>query len=136
MNRALRAVGGGVVGTVVMTFFLLILDTQARGAVSVSSVIARFVGVPGRPLLALLLFAAVLLLGWPLVFAVVERSLPGGSDSASRGVVFAAVIWVAFVVVGRGDVSGPILVIYVGFSLIAHLAYGFTLGAVYGRLGR
>lgn len=136
MHRGLRAVGGGVAGTVVMTAFLVVLDTQARGALSVPATIARFVGVPGRPLLALAVFAVVLVVGWPLLFLAVERSLPGGPDPAARAAVFAALLGIAFVVVGRGDIAGPILVLYVGFGLMAHLAYGFALGAVYGRLGR
>ena len=136
MNRALRAVGGGVAGTIVLGIFLLVLDTQARGAVSIPSVIARFLGVPGRPILGIALFAAVNVVLWPLLFVAVERYLPRGPDPASRGVVFAAIIGIVFVFMGRGEVSGPIFFVYVGFSLIAHLAYGFVFGSIYGRLAR
>ncbi|WP_435077384.1 DUF6789 family protein [Halococcus sp. AFM35] len=134
MHRALRAVGGGVVGTFVLGFFLLVLDTQARGALSVAGVIARFLGISGRPVLAIALFAVLTAVGWPLLFVAVEEYLPLGPDPAARAVVFAGVIGVVFVAVGRGTIAGPILVIYVGFSLLAHLAYGFVLGSVYGRL--
>jgi hypothetical protein len=134
MHRALRAVVGGVVGTLVLGFFLLVLDTQARGAVSVAAVIGRFLGIAGQPLVAIALFAVLTVVGWPALFVAVEEYLPLGPDPAARGVVFAAVIAVVFVVVGRGAIAGPILVIYVGFSVLAHLAYGFTLGSVYGRL--
>jgi hypothetical protein len=134
MHRALRAVAGGVVGALVLGFFLLVLDTQARGAVSVPAVIGRFLGIAGRPLLAIALFAVLTVIGWPALFVTVEEYLPLGPDPAARGVVFAAVIAVAFVVVGRGTITGPILVIYVGFAMLAHLAYGFALGSVYGRL--
>lgn len=119
-----------------MGFFLTVLDVQARSAVDVPAVVARFVGTPGRYGLAVLLFGVVGVVVWPLLFLAVEEYLPGGPDSATRGVVFAAVVWVAFVLVGRGDISGPVLVLYVGFTLIAHLAYGFTFGAVYDRLDR
>lgn len=134
MHRALRAVAGGVAGTLVMGFLLLVLDTQARGAVAVPAVVARFLGIPGRPLVALALFAVVAVVVWPALFVAVEDFLPLGPDPAVRGVVFAGVVGVVFVVVGRGDVTGPILVIYVGLSVLAHLAYGFVLGSVYGRL--
>jgi hypothetical protein len=134
MHRALRAVAGGVVGTLVLGVFLLVLDTQARGALSVAAVIGRFLGISGRPLLAIALFAVLTVVGWPALFVAVEEYLPLGPDPAARGVVFAAVIAVAFVVVGRGAIAGPILVIYVGFAVLAHLAYGFALGSVYGRL--
>ena len=136
MHRALRAVGGGVVGTLVLGFFLLVLDTQARGALSVAGVVARFLGIPGRPVLAVALFVALAAVGWPALFVAVEEYLPFGPDPAARGVVFAAVIGVVFVVVGRGTIGGPILVLYVGFAMLAHLAYGFALGSVYGRLAR
>lgn len=135
MHRVVRALGGGVVGTAALSFFLLVLDTQARTALSVPAAIARFVGMPGDPLIAVALFAATVLIVWPLLFVALEDSLPRGPDPAARGMVFAAIIWVAFVLLGRGDIAGPILIIYVGFTLIAHLAYGFALGAVYGRLG-
>jgi hypothetical protein len=134
MHRALRAVAGGVVGTVVLGGFLLVLDTQVRGALSVAAVIGRFLGIAGRPLLAIALFAVLTAVGWPALFVAVEESLPLGPDPAARGVVFAAVIGIVFVVVGRGTIAGPVVVIYVGFSVLAHLAYGFALGSVYGRL--
>jgi hypothetical protein len=134
MHRALRAVAGGVVGTVVLGGFLLVLGTQSRSAMSVTAVIGRFLGLAGRPLLAIVLFGIVTVVGWPVLFAAVEEYLPFGPDPAARGVAFAAVIGVVFVVVGRGPITGPILVIYVGFSVLAHLAYGFALGSVYGRL--
>ncbi len=134
MHRALRAVGGGVVGTLVLGFFLLVLDTQARGALSVAGVVGRFLGISGRPVLAIALFAVLTAVGWPLLFVAVEEYLPFGPDPAARAVVFAGVIGVVFVAVGRGAIVGPILVIYTGFSLLAHLAYGFVLGSVYGRL--
>jgi hypothetical protein len=134
MHRALRAVAGGVVGTVVLGGFLLVLDTQSRGAISVAAVIGRFLGLAGRPLLAIALFGVVTAVGWPALFVAVEEYLPFGPDPAARGVAFAAVIGIVFVVVGRGPITGPILVIFVGFSVLAHLAYGFALGSVYGRL--
>lgn len=134
MHRVVRALGGGVAGTAVLSFFLLVLDTQARAALSVPAVVARFVGTPGNPPVAVVLFAVTALFVWPLLFIALEDSLPRGPDPAARGVVFAAIIWVVFVLLGRGDIAGPVLVVYVGFTLIAYLAYGFALGAVYGRL--
>jgi hypothetical protein len=134
MHRALRAVAGGVVGTLVLGFFLLVLDTQARGALSIGSVIGRFLGISGPPVLAIALFTVLTVVGWPALFVAVEEYLPFGPDPAARGVAFAAIVGVAFVVVGRGPIRGPILVLYVGFSLLAHLAYGFAFGSVYGRL--
>lgn len=134
MHRALRAVVGGLVGTVVLGGFLLVLDTQSRGAMSVVAVIGRFLGITDRPLAAIALFAGLSAVGWPALFVAVEEYLPFGPDPAARAVAFAAVIGVVFVVVGRGPIGGPILVIFVGLSMVAYLAYGFALGSIYGRL--
>ncbi|WP_256686674.1 DUF6789 family protein [Halococcus qingdaonensis] len=134
MHRALRAITGGLVGTVVLGGFLLVLDTQARGTLSVAAVVGRFLGIDGRPLIAIALFAVVTVVVWPALFVAVEEYLPFGPDPAARAVAFAAVIGIVFVVVGRGSITGPILVIYVGFSVLAHLAYGFAFGSIYGRL--
>ena len=69
-----------------------------------------------------------------MLFVALEYRIPRGPDPAARGVVFATVLWVAFVITGRGDIGGPILVIFAVFTLLAHWAYGFVLGAVYSRL--
>lgn len=49
-------------------------------------------------------------------------------------IVFAFVLWIAFVITGRGPIGWPLIIVYAGLTLLAHLAYGFTLGAVYARL--
>lgn len=134
MNRAVSAIAGGVAATAVFSLLLLLLEAQTRSAVFIFDAVARFVGVPGSPAVGFVLFALAGAVAWPLLFVALEEYIPRGPDPAARGVVFASVLWVAFVGANRSDVSGPVLLIYLPFTLFAHWAYGFTLGAVYGRL--
>lgn len=134
MNRVSSVIAGGVAATAVMTLMLLLLEVETRSAMDVFYVIALFVGTPQDPATGFALFVFAGVVAWPLLFLALEPYLPRGPDPAARGVVFAAILWVPFVVLGRGDIAGPLLIIYVGFTLLAHVAYGFTLGAVYGRL--
>ena len=136
MHRALRAIAGGAAGTAVMLVILLIGEAQTRYLMGTPAAIARFVGTPGRLYVGLLLFVAAGILLWPLLFVAVTRfrPIPEEGDAAVRGMAFAVVLWIAFVILGSGDLGGAIFVLYLVFTLLAHLAYGFTLGAVFARL--
>ena len=136
MHRALRAIVGGAVGTGIMLVILLIGEAQSRFLIGTPAAIARFVGMPGRIYVGFLVFILAGVLLWPLVFIAVNRvrPIPDGGDAAVRGMLFAVVLWIAFVILGSGDQSGAILVLYLVFTLLAHLAYGFTLGAIFARL--
>lgn len=133
MHRLLRAVAGGTAGTALLSLLLLMLDVETRSAVDIFSAIARFAGVPGELTLGFVVFLLAGSVAWPLLFTVAETVIPL-DDAAARGTVFAVPLWVAFVVVGRGGMTGSVFVVYASFTLLAHLAYGFTLGAVYARL--
>lgn len=134
MNRPTAALGGGVAGTAVLSLLLLLLEVETRSVIGIFDVIARFVRMPGSPAVGFVVFLAAGVVAWPLLFVALERYLPGGPDPARRGLVFATALWVAFVVLGRGDIHGHLLIVYVAFTLLAHLAYGFALGAVYAWL--
>lgn len=134
MNRAVSAVAGGITGTAVLSLLLLLLEVETRSAIPMFDVIARFVGTPDDPVVGFVLFALAGSVAWPLLFVVLEPSLPRGPDPVARGVVFGSALWVAFVVTGRGDIGGSLLVVYAAYTLFAHWAYGAALGAVYGRL--
>lgn len=134
MNRPLSAVGGGVVGTTVLSMLLLLLEVETREQIGVFAAVARFVGMPGNLTLGFVLYVLAGVVAWPLLFLALEEYLPGGPDPATRGMVFALLLWIPFVLLGRGSIGGALLVVYAVFTLIAHAAYGFTLGAVYNRL--
>ena len=133
MNKPTSAVVGGAVGVAVLSVILLVIDVETRSRIEIFEVIARFVGMPGNLVLGFLLFLAVGTFVWPLVFVALESYLPVGPDPAIRGMGFALPLWAAFVVLGRGDLSGAILIVYTVLTLFAHLVYGFVLGAVYGH---
>lgn len=135
MHRLLRAIAGGVAGTALLSLLLLMLQVETRSAVEVFAAIARFAGVPGELALGFFVFLLAGSVAWPLLFTVVEPTIPL-DDPATRGTVFALPLWAAFVVVGRGEMNGSLLAVYASFTLLAHLAYGYTLGAVYARLAQ
>lgn len=138
MNRFLRAIGAGAAGTTVMMLVFLFAQVQTRARLGAPEAIARFVGVPDHQYVGLVIFVAVGVLVWPVVFVVVEEylaSLPGGRDAAIRGVVFGVVLWIAFLLLGTGELTWPFVLLYLLFTLLGHVAYGFTLGVVYQRLG-
>lgn len=134
VNRPLGAVAGGVAGTGVMSVVFVLLEVETRSAIGIFAVIARYVGVPRQLWFGFLLFAVVGSVVWPLLFVALEEYIPRGPDPAVRGLVFAAALWVPFVVLGRGDLAGPVVVVYAAFTFVAHLLYGFTMGAVYATL--
>lgn len=134
MKRLPRAIAAGISATAVMSVMLLMLEVQTRSEMHIFSVIARFIGTPDSPTIGFVLFAIAGSVAWPLLFLALEPYLPRGPDPAARGVVFATILWVPFVITGRGDIGGPLIVLFAAYTLFAHWAYGFTLGAVYGRL--
>lgn len=134
MNRGISAIGGGVVGTAILSALMIMLSFQTRGKVGIFEAIARFVGVPNRIVIGFVLFAAAGVFLWPLLFVVLEPYIPLGPDPANRGMVLASVLWIAFVLTSVWYVSWPIIIVYAVATLIAHLAYGFALGSVYAYL--
>ncbi|WP_439026036.1 DUF6789 family protein [Haloarchaeobius sp. DT45] len=130
----LAAISGGLAGVTVMSVLFVVFEVQTRTRMELFEVVARFAGVPGRVYVGFALFVAAGTLAWPLLFVALEAYVPLDLDPAAAGMAFATLLWVPFVVTGRGSLSGAILLVYAVSTLIAHLAYGFTLGAVYAYL--
>jgi hypothetical protein len=128
------AVVGGVVGTGVISGILVMLEVQMRDVLHLFDAVARFVGLPGQTFLGFVIYSLAGAVVWPLIFLALRPYLPRGPDPAAQGTVFATALWVVFAITGRGDLTGPLLVVYLVFTLLAHWAYGFTMGAVYGYL--
>ena len=135
-RTALRAVVGGAAGMVVMVLSLVMLNIQTRSALNLYGLVAGFVGVPGNRSLGFAIFIVVGVTLWPLLFAWAEPHLPPEGDPAVSGMLFATAIWLAFMVTSVPEVPTILLFIFGGYTLLAHLAYGFTLGLVYGWTGR
>ncbi|WP_415381370.1 DUF6789 family protein [Halosimplex sp. TS25] len=134
MHRALAALVAGAVATMVMSAALAIFEVQTRYAIGIFQAIARFVRMPDSVFLGFVVYALVGTVAWPLLFVSLKPYVPLDLDPAVAGMLFALPLWIAFAIVGRGDVTGAIVVLFVGFTLLAHLAYGFVLGAVYASL--
>lgn len=134
MNRPLSAVAGGVAGTAVLAFFLLLLEVETREEVAMFEVIARFAGLPDQLALGFVVFLLAGVFAWPLAFVGLEPYIPVGADPAARGLLVGFVLWVAFFLTGRGDIGYPVVIVFAVFTLVAHLVYGFVMGAVYARL--
>jgi hypothetical protein len=134
MHRILSAFVAGLVATVVMSLALAIFEVESRFAIGIFAAIARFVRVPGNLVLGFVVYALAGIVAWPLLFVSLKPYVPLELDAAVAGMLLAVPLWAAFAVVGRGDVGGPLLFLYLAFTLLAHLTYGFTLGAVYSSL--
>jgi len=132
VNRIVGGVLGGATGIAVMSVVFLMLEVETREQVQAFDAVARYVGMPGSTTVGFLVFAFVGTFIWPLLFVAIEPYLLF-DDSPSNGMTLGAALWIAFFVLGRGDLMGPLLVIFGGFSLAAHLAYGFILGALFDR---
>jgi hypothetical protein len=132
MDDTLAAIGGGIVGTVVMLVIFYGAEMTTGYSFQAPEVMATMINAPAVLGLALFVGAGAIL--WPLLFAVFGWRLPGSSQVAS-GVVVALILWVAFTVgfsqgLARGDVA-----LFVVVGLVAHLAYGVILGGAYQELG-
>lgn len=131
MSRFSDALGAGIAGTAVLSLLLLLLEVETRSAIGIFDAIARFARFPDDVGVGVAIFVAAGIVAWPLLFLAVEGWIPL-DDVATRGMAFAVPLWFAFVIVSGGVDSGA--VIFLPFTLLAHLAYGFTMGMVYGML--
>lgn len=137
MNRFLRAISAGVAATTVLMLVFLFSQVQTRSQLGAPEAIARFVGMPEHHIVGFAVFCAIGVLVWPVVFVLVREripGLPGERDPTVQGLLFGVVLWVAFLVLGTGQLTWPFVILYLFFTLIGHLAYGFVLGFVYERL--
>ncbi|MDS0280672.1 DUF6789 family protein [Haloarcula onubensis] len=134
MNRPFSAIVGGFVGTAAMSVVLTILEVEVRYGLGVFDAIARFVRVPGDPVLGFAIYVFVGTFGWPLLFCSLERYVPLTLDPAVAGTLLGTVLWLGFAIIGRGALDGVVLLVYLATTLVAHLVYGFSMGAVYAEL--
>ncbi|WP_254534966.1 DUF6789 family protein [Halomarina litorea] len=130
----------GFVGTVSMTVVLGIGQLLGVFDLTTFASIAELGGLDVlfdeslMPYLGYLVFLAGGMTTWPLIFAAIERFLPGTS-LPKRGVSFGTVMWTGFVI-AFVDVLPPNpattqIALYAGFTLLAHWIYGYGLGWVF-----
>lgn len=130
---------GGLVGTAAMTVGLFIAASLGAFEMASFRILAELTGlavvVPIDPLaLGYLIFLAGGMVTWPLLFASIGSYLPG-RRFATKGLPYGFVLWTGFVLAFADGVGGGFtLGLYAVLTLIAHLAYGFTLGSVFDYL--
>lgn len=132
MQRAWRAIVGGITGTLVMSVALLVMEVQTRARLALYEALARLFGVPDSLGLGFLIFAFFGVVVWPLLFTLVESKLPPSGDPAVSAMLFSSVLWLGFVLLGTTEIQVLLLPFYAVVTLLVHLVYGFTLGLVYG----
>ena len=133
LERAAGGIAGGIVGTTLMTGVLFLVNATLTPGIDVFGTLAELAGVGGSPTLGLALFFGAGTFAWPLLFVTLGAYLPGATRP-QQGIVFAAVLWTGFVVAFASRYAGFDLVVFVAFSVVTHLAYGWVLGFVSARL--
>jgi len=131
---------GGLVGTAAMSVGLFIASSLGVFRMSSFAALSDLTGLdlifPGNALaVGYLIFLAGGMVTWPLLFASIGSYLPG-SRFALKGLPYGFVLWTGFVLAFVEGVPGDglSLALYAILTLIAHLAYGFSLGSVFDYL--
>jgi hypothetical protein len=126
---------GGLAGTVTMT--VVLLAGSSVGAVNVEqfSLLASLLGfdvlLPVTDVAAgYLVFLAIGMFVWPLLLASIGRYLPG-DRFAVKGIPFGVALWTGFSIQFYSGESGSLLLAYLAITLVAHVAYGFSVGTVF-----
>lgn len=132
---AIAGAGGNVV---ILT--ALFVATQFGGFDPASfTVVAEILGLNAVLSGDALLYAglAVFVIGgltvFPLLLVTLGSFLPG-RRYATRGVVFGAIVWTGFVLAYNAGFQGLDLAVYVVFSFLGHLGYGFATGWLLDRM--
>jgi len=131
---------GGLVGTAVMTAVLLVGATLGAFDLDSFSVLAQLTGadvlLPSNPAaVGYVIFLGGGMVTWPLLFVSIGSYLPG-ETYAARGLPYGFVLWTGFVLAFYDGYTGILLVVYLALTLLAHFAYGFSLGAVFDYLSK
>ncbi|MFB6105602.1 MAG: DUF6789 family protein [Halobacteriaceae archaeon] len=126
----------GFVGMTLMTGVLLIAEGAGVFSRATFAEVSALVGLEQYfpPLLTgyLIVFGHGMIT-FPLLYASLKQFLPGGHDVVT-GMVFGAFLWTGFAVAFYAGATGLALVGYLALTLVAHLAYGFGVGAVFHYL--
>lgn len=126
---------GGLVGTAVLTGVLLVAAQFGAFELGSFATLAELTGADvllpsNTAAVGYVLFLATGMVMWPLLFASIGSYLPG-EKFAAKGVPFGVVLWTGFVLAFYEGFGGLTLAAYVVLTLVAHIAYGFTLGSVF-----
>jgi hypothetical protein len=127
---------GGLAGTALMTGVLFVAAQLGAFSFESFASLAEPLGLAdgAQPVLfGYLVFLANGMFPWPLLFAALMEYLPGERPPIS-GMFFGAALWTGFVLGFYTGYSGLTLGIYLVATFVAHLVYGFGVGAVFEYL--
>jgi hypothetical protein len=129
----------GAVGVAGMTMVLLVAETLDGFQMESLAMLGEMTGIQAiapqyATRIGYLLFLAGGMVTWPLLFASLGHYLPGETNPR-QGVFLGFVLWTGFVLAFYTGYAGAELLVYVVATLIAHLVYGFCLGAVLEYFG-
>lgn len=136
MARLGNGILAGFAATIVLSIFMMM--KQMMGMMPEMDVIAMLTTMSGAstPLMGWLMHFMIGSIVWGGLFALFQDRIPGGS-SIVRGVVFGAGAWLLMMIMvmpmaGAGffglqfGMAAPVM------TLLLHIIFGATLGAVYG----
>jgi hypothetical protein len=132
---------GGFTGTAIMTVVLLVASTVGGFDMNSFATLAELVGadaILGEEMtvaVGYFIFLGGGMTTWPLLFASLGSFLPG-EQFATKGLPFGFVLWTGFSLAFYDGRTGLALVLYLVFTLVAHLVYGFALGSVFDYLSK
>ncbi|MFC7046338.1 DUF6789 family protein [Halobacteriaceae archaeon GCM10025711] len=132
-RNAMAGIAGGVLGTLVMTAILLVVTVVADADLQVFQTVAELTTGGGSVLFGFLMFFAAGALAWPLFYVTLGLYFPGRTR-VRQALLFAAVLWMGFVIAFARLYTGLDLAVFLGFSVVTHLLYGYILGAVFARI--
>jgi len=138
MNNLAKGVVAGLFATAVLSA-LMVMKTM-MGVMPQLDLIAMMSKMMGQPDTPMLGWATHLMIGagYGVVFALIGRSLPGGSFVV-KGAGLGAIGWLAMMVMimpmaGAGMFGMAMGVMAPMMTLVLHLIFGTVLGLIYGRL--
>lgn len=123
---------GGAVGTSALVVVMGTADVASRFTLRVFERLAGLAGTPESSVVGVVVFVAIGVFAWPLIYLSLESYLPGDTPTA-KGVAFAIPLWIGFVAAFGGAADSILL--YAAVALVAHVVYGGAIGFVHERLG-
>ncbi|QLG26832.1 hypothetical protein HUG10_04430 [Halorarum halophilum] len=139
-RKLVIAGGAGFVGILAMLpFFAVAYTFGALTPVAFAS-LSELVGIsttsPWAFPVGVILFVGAGMTMLPILFVSLAGFLPPERSLGLRGVAFATIVWTGFFFAFEIDQSGVTFWVFVVTTLLAHFAYGYVLGSLFGRYAR
>jgi len=143
MKNIKKSMIAGFVATVVLSVLMVIKMMMGvmpdLNAIKMMTTMAHdMLGTPAVPVVGWLMHFMIGTVLWGVLFALTEKSLPGGGY-VSKGLSFGMLAWVLMMVMvmpmaGAGFFGLSLGVMAPVMTLMLHLVYGAVLGSLYGKL--